>query len=94
MGSDVLSHVKCDIMVDVMREVLFLPFRVRAARAIESAWEQRRNEGRSTWLFLATFLEVFGRSGREQTRNTRTNGAAPYREGRGHTFFQGAFDGE
>lgn len=81
-------------MVDVIREVLFLPFRARVVRATEEAGEQRRNEGTGTWLFLATFLEVFGRSDREQTKNTRTKGAAPSREGRGHTFFQGAFDGE
>ena len=65
VGSDVLSHAKCDIMVDVIREVLFLPIRARVMRATEEAGEQRRNEGTGTWLFLATFLEVFGRSDRE-----------------------------
>lgn len=43
MSSDALSPVKCDIMVDVIREVLFLPFRARAVRATEGIWEQRRN---------------------------------------------------
>ena len=44
MGSDVLSHAKCDIMTGVIREILFRSFRARAVHATEGAWEQRRNE--------------------------------------------------